>query len=249
MSGLWPRLLGIVVFAYCARHDLLLLYGDAVAHLHIARRVFDSLNPGFRQLGSVWLPFPHLLMIPFVARMDWWQSGLAGAIPSIGCYILGCMGIYRLARLWLSAGPAAVAVVFYGLNPGLLYMQTTAMTEPLFLAEMIWATLFIAEFCRAITSAAAEITERNPAEALKQIPDQVHEEINEKRAARLLLGAGLVLVAAVFTRYDGWIFASFAWLVAAAADVAKQTLAWSRRRRVRPLYGNAGRCAAALDGI
>ncbi len=214
--GLVAALLGIVVFAYCARHDLLLLYGDAVAHLHIARRVFDSLNPGFRQLGSVWLPFPHLLMIPFVARMDWWQSGLAGAIPSIACYILGCMGIYRLSRLWLSAGPAAVAVVFYGLNPGLLYMQTTAMTEPLFLAELIWATLFIAEFCRAITSAAAEITERNPAEALKQIPDQIHEEINEKRAARLLLGAGLVLVAAVFTRYDGWIFASFAWLVGAA---------------------------------
>ena len=146
-------MLGVVVFAYCARHDLLLLYGDAVAHLHIARRVFDSLKPGFRQLGSVWLPLPHLLMIPFVQRMDWWQSGLAGAIPSIACYILGCVGIYRLARLWLSAGPAAVAVVFYGLNPGLLYMQTTAMTEPLFLAEMIWAALLIAEFCRAIETA------------------------------------------------------------------------------------------------
>ena len=45
--------------SYCLQHDLLLLYGDAVAHLHIARRVFDSMNPGFRQLGSVWLPLPH----------------------------------------------------------------------------------------------------------------------------------------------------------------------------------------------
>ena len=118
--GLVAAFLGVLAFAYCSRHDLLLLYGDAVAHLHIARRVFDTLNPGFRQLGSVWLPFPHLLMIPFVMRMEWWQSGLAGAIPSIGCYILGCIGIYRLARLWLSAGPAAVAVLCYGLNPGLL---------------------------------------------------------------------------------------------------------------------------------
>src|SRR5271170_8073396 len=94
---------GVLSFAYCARHNLLLLYGDAVSHLHIARRIFDSLNPGFRQLGSVWLPLPHLLMVPFVQRMAWWQSGLAGAIPSLGCYILGCVGIYRLARMWLSA--------------------------------------------------------------------------------------------------------------------------------------------------
>jgi len=190
--------LGVLSFAYCARHNLLLLYGDAVSHLHIARRIFDSLNPGFRQLGSVWLPLPHLLMVPFVMRMEWWQSGLAGAIPSIGCYIFGCVGIYRLTRMWLSAGPAAVAVIFYGLNPGLLYMQTTAMTEPLFLAEMIWSTLLIAEFCRVIR------------------PESLNPE-DDERASRLLIGAGLVLLAAVFTRYDGWIFASSAWLAAAVA--------------------------------
>jgi hypothetical protein len=199
--GLVAAFLGVLTFAYCSRHDLLLLYGDAVAHLHIARRVFDSLNPGFRQLGSVWPPFPHLLMIPFVQRMAWWQSGLAGAIPSIGCYILGCIGIYRLSRLWLGATTATVAVLFYGLNPGLLYMQTTAMTEPLFLAEMIWAALLLAEFCRALGS------------GLTRQPDIA----NEQRAARLLIGAGLVLLAAVYTRYDGWIFASFAWLVAVGA--------------------------------
>jgi 4-amino-4-deoxy-L-arabinose transferase-like glycosyltransferase len=196
--GLVAAFLGILAFAYCSRHDLLLLYGDAVAHLHIARRVFDSLNPGFRQLGSVWLPLPHLLMIPFVQRMAWWQSGLAGAIPSIGCYILGCVGIYRLARLWIGARTAAIAALFYGLNPGLLYMQTTAMTEPLFLAEMIWAALLLAEFCRSLESAAERAQD-------------------DSRAARLLVGAGLVLVAAVYTRYDGWIFATFAWVVAAAA--------------------------------
>jgi hypothetical protein len=210
--GLVAALLAIVIFAYCARHDLLLLYGDSVAHLHIARRVFDSLNPGFRQLGSVWLPLPHLLMIPFVLRMDWWQSGLAGAIPSIGCYVFGCVGIYRLARLWLSVGPAAVAVAFYGLNPGLLYMQTTAMTEPLFLAEMIWAALLVAEFCRAVRRA----REMAPERSSRQV-DHLQDESEDRLASRSLLGAGLVLLGAVFTRYDGWIFASFAWLVVAVA--------------------------------
>jgi 4-amino-4-deoxy-L-arabinose transferase-like glycosyltransferase len=204
-AGLLSAFVGVIVFGYCSRHDLLLLYGDSVAHLHIARRVFDSLNPGFRQLGSVWLPLPHMLMIPFVMRMEWWQNGLAGAIPSIACYILGCVGIYRLARLWLSAGTAAVAVLFYGLNPGLLYMQTTAMTEPLFLAEMIWAALLLAEFCRAV----GRVAKNNASHSTGDKSD--------RRAARLLIGAGLVLLAAVYTRYDGWIYASFAWLVAAAA--------------------------------
>ena len=173
--GLVAAFLGVIVFGYCSRHDLIAALWRCRGASAYCSRVFDSLNPGFRQLGSVWLPLPHLLMVPFVARMAWWQSGLAGAIPSIGCYILGCIGIYRLARLWLGAGPSAVAVLFYGLNPGLLYMQTTAMTEPLFLAEMIWAALLLAEFCR----------------ALKNETDQGDGE----RAARLLLGAGLVLLA------------------------------------------------------
>ncbi len=64
------------------QHDAMLNYGDAVAHLAIARRVIDSHYPGLKQLGSVWLPLPHLLMIPFVAIYRWWADGIAGMIPS-----------------------------------------------------------------------------------------------------------------------------------------------------------------------
>ncbi len=65
----------------------LLYYGDAEAHLNIARRIVDSRTPGCDQIGTVWLPLPHLLMLPFV-RNDWlWRSGLAGAIPSAICFV------------------------------------------------------------------------------------------------------------------------------------------------------------------
>ncbi len=198
-------ILSLLALAYCLRQGLLLLYGDAVAHLHIARRVFDSLNPGFRQLGSVWLPLPHLLLLPFVQKMSWWQTGLAGAWPSVACYVFGCAGIYRLARLWLRPSVAILALAFYALNPGLLYMQTTAMTEPLFLAEMIWGALLIAEHGRALRAG------------------------KQRRASRLLTIAGLVLVAAVFTRYDGWIYAAFAWLV----------VMWGVQRHLRERTGGA----------
>ncbi len=76
--------LTLAALAFCSRHQLLLLYGDAVAHLHIARRLFDSREPGFRQLGSVWLPLPHLLLVPFVLKMSWWQSGVRGGDPLDG---------------------------------------------------------------------------------------------------------------------------------------------------------------------
>jgi hypothetical protein len=189
----WSGLLvSLFALSFCFSRGIMLLYGDAVAHLHIVRRIIDSLNPGFRQLGSVWLPLPHLLLLPFVWRMEWWQSGLAGAFPSLGAYILGTAGIYRLARLWVSPQNALVAVALFGLNPGLLYMQTTAMNEPLFLAEMIWAAVLIVEFGRALDS-----DEPQP-------------------ASKLLIAAGLVLVMAVYTRYDGWVFAFLAWLVALA---------------------------------
>jgi 4-amino-4-deoxy-L-arabinose transferase-like glycosyltransferase len=190
----WAALaLALVALAYCVRHGTLLLYGDAVAHLHIARRVFDSITPGFRQLGSVWLPLPHILLLPFVWNMAWWRSGLAGACVSIPSYVLGCAGIYRLARMWLDRPAALVVVAFYGLNPGLLYMATTAMTEPLFLAEIIWALLLIVQFERALE-------------------------------AELLIGAGLVLVCAIFTRYDGWVYAAAAWVFVTVP------MLWDRRR-------------------
>src|SRR3984893_9393949 len=145
---------GLVVLACCAaasllaaawswRHGAMLNYGDAQAHLHIARRVIDSRRPGLSQLGSVWLPLPHLLMIPFVAVFRWWADGLAGLIPSTLAYLAACAGVYRLARRWLPRVASAVALAFFASNPNLLYMQTTAMTEPLFVCEMVWTSVWL----------------------------------------------------------------------------------------------------------
>jgi hypothetical protein len=193
--------LTLAALFFCSQHQLLLLYGDAVAHLHIARRIFDSRTPGFRQLGSVWLPLPHLLLVPFVLKMSWWQSGVPGALPSMACYVAACVGLYRLALCFVRHSIAWLAVAFFALNPGLLYFSTTAMTEPLFLAEMVWAALLIALFAR-----------RSAAGAIEGL-------------GRLLLGAALVLVCAVFTRYDGWIYAAAAWCIA--------TWIVARRRNLR----------------
>src|SRR6059058_4782595 len=120
-------LLSFVALLLSFSRGYLLLYGDAVAHLGIARRILDSRNPGLIQLGGVWLPLPHLLMLPFVQKLEWWQNGLAGAWPSLICYIASVAGFYRLARHLLMPRWAIAATAFYALNPNLLYLATTAM--------------------------------------------------------------------------------------------------------------------------
>ncbi|HEU4981881.1 MAG TPA: glycosyltransferase family 39 protein, partial [Acidobacteriaceae bacterium] len=201
----WSALLiSLVTLSYCFSRNLILLSGDAVAHINIARRIIDSMNPSISQLGSVWLPLPHLLMLPFVWKLSWWQSGLAGAFPSLGAYVFGAAGIYRLARLWLKPQPALMALLFFALNPGLLYAQTTALNEPLCLVEMVWAVIFLVEYLRAL--------DRNDVD----------------RAVRQLTYCGLVLVAAVFTRYDGWIFAFFAWIIALVPTLRRRDV-WQTR--------------------
>jgi hypothetical protein len=191
---------------YCQRSDLL-LYGDAVAHINIARRVFDSLTPGLLQLGTVWLPLPHLLMIPFIFSDAMWQSGAGGSIPSMIAYVFGVMGIFRLVRGLLeadlrtkaAAGVGAWAAAFaYGANPNLIYLQATAMTESVYLALFIWAVAYFAEFIRSLRKT----------EAAGQTP----------AANTPLLRCAWCLAGAELTRYDGWFLAGV--MGAAVAVVA-----------------------------
>src|ERR1700681_1008938 len=92
----WDTLLAIVMVALLSAAALrfvwqrgyTLYYGDAQCHLGIARRVIDSRTPGIDQLGTPWLPLPHLLMLPLVSDDYLWQTGLAGAIPSAVCFVL-----------------------------------------------------------------------------------------------------------------------------------------------------------------
>src|ERR1700689_4302676 len=86
----------VLAFLFYFQHGQVLLYGDAVAHMNIARRVFDSRTPGLLQLGTVWLPLPHLLMIPFLISHEMWQRGPGGSIPSMIAYVFGVVGIFRL---------------------------------------------------------------------------------------------------------------------------------------------------------
>jgi hypothetical protein len=184
---LWlAAFVSVFSFLFYQRHGDILLYGDAAAHINIARRIFDSKTPGLLQLGTVWLPLPHLLMLPFIVSIKLWQSGTGGSIPSMAGYILSVFGVFRLARTIVTGksemgGFASLmpwlAALLYGANPNLIYMQSTAMGESLYLAFFIWAVVYFAEFTRG------------------------------EGGNKSLIKCALCLAAACLTRYDGWFLA------------------------------------------
>jgi hypothetical protein len=133
--------------AWFYRAGSLLRLGDAESHLDIARRIVDSRTPGWDQVGTTWLPLPHLLTVPLV-RNDWlWHTGLAGAISSGFSMTIAATFLFAAAhRVFASAAAAAAAWAVFLLNPNTLYLGSTPMSEPAFLASLFGLLYFTVRF-------------------------------------------------------------------------------------------------------
>ena len=153
-------------------------YGDAMAHLTIARRIIDSKSAGFRQLGTVWLPAPHLLLMPFVQNTWLWHTGIAACIVGVGSMAVSTASIYRIcARVGIGRNGRVVALVIFLANPSLLYAYTTALTEPVLIASMLACIAGLAGWA-----------------------------LSERRLSggELAVFAGIPAGVSVLTRYEGW---------------------------------------------
>lgn len=128
---------------------LTLTYNDAKSHLDVSRRIVDSLQPGIAQLGSVWLPLTHVLYLSLIWNDFFWHTGIAGSIFSMIAYVVGGVFIYLLSReLKFNYRAKIVAVLVYALNPNLLYMQTTPMTEAILITLFLGAVYFLTRWAK-----------------------------------------------------------------------------------------------------
>ncbi len=213
---LFVGILSVAALLYYYAQQQLLLYGDAVAHLNIARRVVDNRHPleSYGQLGTVWLPLQHMAMVSFVWVDTLWRSGIAGAIPGMLAYVLGTLGVFRLVNTRAGAMAGYAAAAIYALNPNLLYMQTTAMNEPIMLAFFLWSVVYLDEFLRgALTSPGVETPRLRPRQALEY--------------------CGICTAGGALTRYDGWFAATVLIVILVIAF-----LRW-RAREANPLLRRA----------
>lgn len=168
-------LIGTAAALYYARLHLTLSHYDARAHLVVARRVMDSLTPGWRQLGAVWLPLPHLLNVMPV-QMDWnFRTGFSAVAISILSLSWGLAALAQfLHRHTQSQTVAVVTPLLALLNPNVLYLQSTPMTEALLFGLSLAALLAIDDWI------------------VVPHATQAH-------------AGGLRLAALVLTRYEGWL--------------------------------------------
>src|SRR6266699_852243 len=84
LVGVIAAVIIVDAFLYFLSRDQTFVHIDAIAHVNKARGLFDNFAPGLRQLGTVWLPLPHLLIAPLAAIDPLWRSGAAGRRAKAG---------------------------------------------------------------------------------------------------------------------------------------------------------------------
>ena len=122
VAAVLAAILATIIGAAAALHyrqlGLTLSHYDARGHLIVARRIFDSITPGWQQIGAVWLPLPHLLNALPVQIDFFYRTGASGVAISIVSFAVAAGAIaWIVASIADSelAGLAAAAV--FVLNP------------------------------------------------------------------------------------------------------------------------------------
>ena len=165
---------GAIVAFHYHHLGLTLSHYDARGHLIVARRVFDSITPGWQQIGAVWLPLPHLLNALPVQVDFFYRTGASAVAISVLAFAMATGTVAWIVLRLTGCAPAAlVASALFGLNPNILYLQATPMTEPLLIALELVALALLMIWCRD--------------------PDAGHSGL-----------AGVAFALACLTRYEAW---------------------------------------------
>jgi Dolichyl-phosphate-mannose-protein mannosyltransferase len=176
------------------KNGYLLYYGDAQAHLNISRGILDSKTPGYEQIGSVWLPVLHLICLPFVGNNWLWTTGLAGAIPVSLCFVIAGVFFFFAARMAYDDRLAAIVT-----------LACFALNPNiLYLASIpMTEAVFLAELAVALFSIL---------------------RFRQTQQRWLIWLAGLAILLATLTRYDGWFLIPFTGLALAIGAVRRRWL-------------------------
>lgn len=200
--GCLAAALSIGAYSWYASRGLTMAYTDAVSHMMIARRVVDGRASGIAQLGTVWLPLHHLLMLPLIWVTPLFRDGFAGVFPSMVAYILASVYLYRTGLFLFSSRLAgSVAALAFMLNPSMLYMQATAMTESEMLCVAVLAVYYLLRW------------------------SHWYHLRNRPQAVIDLAKASIAIVAGTLIRYD-------AWFLAIAAAVLVLYVTWRKQGRM-----------------
>jgi hypothetical protein len=178
LVGVIASLIIVNAFLYFLYHGQTFVHIDAIAHVNKARGMFDNSAPGLRQLGTVWLPLPHILMAPLAAIDPLWRNGAAGSLVSVVSFVGTSVFLYSAGYAWTGAPVVGwVAFLLFALNPHLIYLFSTPENEPLMICCAVGLLYYLIRWAR-------------------------------DEAWRDLALAGLFAFAGTWTRYEGWALAA-----------------------------------------
>jgi hypothetical protein len=137
----------MAVYLYNIDKLALLYYSDSVSHLVRARQLVDSSSPGLQQIGTVWLPLPHIMLLPFSLVDVLMKTGFAGTTVSLPSIAISAAILYKIIKAqtmipWI----AFLGASLYFSNPNILYLGLTAMTEALFMLFFVISAFYFQKF-------------------------------------------------------------------------------------------------------
>ena len=212
--------IGLVAAVHYDRLGLTLTHYDARGHLIVARRIIDSITPGWQQIGAVWLPLPHLLNMLPVQIDVFYRNGWSGSAISVVSFAIAATAIASIVRTITASNAASLAALaVFVLNPNVLYLQSTPMTEPLLIA---------------LTTVAVALGVQEFSDAARPLRSRAGDGIAvaaRPLECRTLLG--VVFALACLTRYEAWPMTALAltsifwvaWRQGAGPRAALQTVA------------------------
>jgi hypothetical protein len=146
--------LSVAFYLYNVDRHFLIYYGDAASHMVLARKLVDwSENPGWQQMGTVWLPLPHFLLNPFTLIDELFSSGFAGLAISLPSVATTSALMYKIiVNQWQKAAQARginismiafAGALLYAVNPSIIYLGITAMTEAPFMLFFVASAYYL----------------------------------------------------------------------------------------------------------
>ena len=180
LAGAVALIVAAASLVCCYSLGVINTYGDSIAHMEGARRLFDSQTPGYPEIGTVWLPLFHILVAPLALSGFLWRTGLGGALVSSAAFVVSGWFIFRLAAgLNQNAAAGVAALTAFVICPDMDALAATPLTESL---SIMWFVLMVYGLFR-------------------------FQQTQQRRA---LLGAATAAFFGTLTRYDLWYVLPFA---------------------------------------
>ena len=220
-------------------------YGDSISHLVRARELVDSINPGlFEQLGNVWLPLPHLLLLPFTLIDPLFRTGFAGTALSLPCLAITSVFFYKIIKSQLNVWYIAiVGALLYATNPNVLYLGITPMTEAPFMLFFVGGAYYFLKWTsRSLNNSSYSSHVSCNSRGFTAIdPKQIGDSTSAKSSCVYinLVICSIFISLATLCRYEGWVLPLFLVTFVVVSLIRKQNRIHDRNYKIGTILVSA----------